>query len=94
MKVPTSIFAFFRGERPFSRKAYVIFVILMWIYALIWISVIVWIWHYWHGSVWFKVAVSFFAICVRPSLDVLTDSYDKYRRDWNEKIGERRKRES
>jgi len=83
MSLRRHIFARFRMKLPLSKRNYFIFLILVWIYTLIWIFVIVRIWHYWHVSVWYKVVVTFFMICVRPSLNVLTDSYRQYRKDWD-----------
>lgn len=75
----------YKGKRLLAHKKFVLIRIAFWIYTILWIGVWVYALFSWNSIQWyFKILLFIFLLLFAPSLGDLMQSYDRYKREWEE----------
>jgi membrane protein implicated in regulation of membrane protease activity len=83
-----------RRTQPPSRKEYRMMLIVLWMHPIIWFTMAYLAFFVWHVSGWYRLLVYLLLAITLPSLQVLTRSYEKYLKKWDELYNPREIRRS
>ena len=75
----------YKGTRLLTRKKHILIQIGFWLYTVIWFGISVFAIFRWHSLFWYyKVLLFIFFVFLVPFLGDLTESYESYRKKWEE----------
>ena len=75
----------YKGKRLLTRKKYMMNQIALGLYTIVWFGVWVYTLFLWHSLIWYyKIILFILLLFLAPSLGDLTESYNSYKKEWEE----------
>ena len=75
----------YKGKHLLTYKKFVFVRIVYWIYTIIWIGIWIYALFSWSSIPWYyKILLFIFLLFFAPSIGDLIQSYDHYKREWEE----------
>lgn len=77
-----------------SKRRYSVILAMGWVYTIVWLSALIAIWYFWNTQMVYKIFAIFFLALGTPAITDLTRSYEKYKKEVDNRIKMNGKRAS